>query len=200
MLIINKNNISLARGESVSLAFTILDTNGRPFILPPLPEGYESIITFTVRTSTYDEVVLQKVLHMNSDKTHIVVGDVVDDRSPNGYNRFISQSINTTEDLDEYFGDGNNKDTVVEYEGKYYFWARSDDGEGYAEYDFSFTLPLQSDETIGLDAKYYVYDLIYYIGKFKSSVTPLEFPFSDIIYKQEIIPPHKFIIGDSLNA
>lgn len=225
MLRINKQNISFTRGENVSLNISIYDTDGQPFILPPLPNedipnDICTVLIFTVRAGSYDKIVLTK--NMNILTSTIRISKTVEDFSANGFNKFITQDIDSVSeitDLDDYFGytiptletptdeQKANRRRVVkcEEDSLYYFWISPtidpiDNNGQIGVYTFEFIFPILHDYTSNLEAKNYKYDLIAYIGLLKETYQEYEFPLSTVYWKKELISPHNFVLEDTNNV
>lgn len=204
MLVINKNNISFTKGESVNIRFTILNTNGEPYILPPKPfddEGtytwVKSMVAVTVRSDTYDKIVLAKYLDLDGQDSFITLNSITD-TTEGGYNKFITQKVDGAEDVTDYFTtEEENKLKVVKKldDGTFWFWSEP---YGANEYSMDFVVQFNSHDTATLQARHYKYDVIFYMGRQKALIE--NFPMSEVIYKKELIPPHSFILGDTLNA
>lgn len=166
-----------------------------------------SVLALTVRASEYDDIVLTKYINLNG----AAVYDGVLDRSPFGYNKFDTAKIlpNLLEDM---YGDMQNDidhgtvcvyhDSAENSSGFYTLVQATADHYVLKPYKFSGIVPFVHEDTAGLGAGEYTYDLICYQGLIKNHEVYLndEFPFEKVFWKKEIIPPHKFIIGDSNNA
>jgi len=222
MLKIRNNDVSLNRGEVVALDISVYASDGTPFIFPKVTDVMSAFLAFTVRSSEYNIICIEKYLNV---KTPISYNSYLD-YSINGYAKFSTQEI--TECVDEtaintYFGyslgddDKNevignatqllNRLTVAKNTttGVYYCWCSNDSATGNAQsdngrpvvYSFELSIALAHLDTANLDIKGYSYDLIAYIGKPTNTTT---FPLSEVYWKKELITPHVFKMEDSNNA
>ena len=162
-----------------------------------------SCLAFTVRAANYDKVVLTKYLNLMC--APMINGKT--DYSPFGWNKFYNQEIVKYDTLDEALADllerrPDSKDIVADVDGKFYQLVYTVDGFGLQPYEFSMTIPLLYEDTKDLEAGEYVYDVIAYQGIItdERAYTENIFPYSKVLWKKELVMPHKFIIGDSNNA
>lgn len=202
---IKNNDISFNRGETVTIEFLVYTADGKPYILPPKPsENIKPVLALTVRSGNYDSIVLVKYLDL-SDK--ITYGGIVDN-SANGYNKFTSQEIEDTDNPETYYQTVENRTKVCRVTGTtpeiFYCWASNTEdplGDGQVVgYSFALSIPITFEDTSELEAKAYVYDIIGYMGILKENVPETEFPLDIVLWKNEFITPHKFLLEDTNNA
>lgn len=219
MLRVKNNDIYFARGESVALNFEVVRNDGVPYILPKIDNGgFENVLdrndyvsaVFTVRSGQYSDIVIQKI--MNLEGTVMYSGET--DYSQYGYAKFSSQDVketgSTSADLTTVTNDINAGNYYVYHsvsEGNDIYQVGIKDESGVisiAPYTFSLTLVLTFDDTADMSAAEYVYDLIIYAGKLKNPEVlednNNEFPYSDVLWKFEVVSPHKLTLEDTNNA
>lgn len=220
MLKINNNNISFNRGETVALDLAVYSGDGTPFIFPKITSNMQALIAFTVRSSEYNDICIEKYLNM---ETTISYNGYMD-YSIKGYAKFSTQEITECADtaaINAYFGyalaDGGGNSiigsesqkaqrlTVAKNvsDGVFYCWcsndqagdAQSDNGRPVV-YSFEISIGIDHSDTAALEIKAYSYDMIAYIGENANTT----FPLSPIYWKKELITPHTFKMEDSNNA
>ena len=207
MLQIRNNDIELTRGENAQIAFSAWTKDGKPYIMPPLPEDMWPVIAFTVRSGAYDSVIF--ALYFNMKSNPVINGQT----DYGGWTKYTSQVIKETgkttldlstaqADLPEHFVYHSVTSEGVDI---YQQGLTNESGEivDIVPYEFNFTIPIDHDVTKDIEAKDYIYDLILYYGIPREGILDpkLEgFPLENIIYKKELIAPHKFTIGDTNNA
>ena len=161
-------------------------------------DGVASVLALTIRASTYDKIVMTKFLNMCAPP---VFNGVVDN-APYGWNKFASNRSDSVESLEEAkYG----RYIVEESDGNYFHVVLcADHTYQKIPYEFEIVVPLLPSDTQDLEAGDYTYDLIAYHGKVKDASAfdelSTDFPLDKILWKKELIAPHKFIIGDSHNA
>lgn len=159
-------------------------------------------LAFTVRAANYDKIVLTKYLNLLGP----TMRDGETDYSPLGWNKFGEQLPISYDTLDEAFDDLTSrrytKEAVAQVDNKFYHLALTSSGLELQPYEFGLTIPLMHEDTKDLEAGEYVYDIIAYQGIITSEAAYKEnvFPYSEVLWKKEIVSPHKFVIGDSNNA
>lgn len=170
-----------------------------------------SILALTVRSAETDAIVLTKYLNLSSS----VIYDGEFDNSQSGWNKFTNQKpvhidALTPEAMAARLLD--EKIEVFEFRGGYIhsilkeFYG--DDGNkfyAYAHgvpYKFTLSIPIEHEDTAHLHGSEYTYDIICYQGLItdESAFDNMEYPFKRVLYKKELIPPHRFIIGGSNNV
>lgn len=170
------------------------ELDGQTIVLTEKEFGVASVLALTVRSSTYDKVVMTKFLNMCAPP----IFNGVLDQAPYGWNKFASVRP-ASEDM-SFFG----KYHVLELNGNYYHILKTEHGFSQTPYEFEIVVPLLPEDTQDLEASDYTYDLIAYHGTIKNAEVFDElnndFPLEKILWKKELIVPHKFIIGDSHNA
>lgn len=165
-----------------------------------------STIVFTVRSSLYDSIVLQKIINTHGAITQ----DGATDYIFGGWNKFTSNTIyienNSLSNLYDKLIEEHENGVIRlgKFKDNYYHLVRSKSGSyDIKPYEFSITIPIEHIDTANLEAKGYTYDIIAYKGEANEKL------FDDlcnclgydkIYWKRELIPPHNFTIGDSNNA
>lgn len=166
--------------------------------------GLVSAVVLTVRSSTYDKVVLTKVLNMCAP----TVWARKVDSAPFGWNKFASEKVTDAAQGYEEATQGIHRIFRYDSNPNAYFHSLIKRGENFSIYDepyeFELEIPILPQDTQDLQAGEYTYDLIAYQGEVKGpevfAEDYTEFPFKLVHWKKELIAPHKFVIGDSHNA
>jgi hypothetical protein len=214
---VNKN-ISLSRGESATIEFVVWNNDGTPYILPPLDstEGLQTVVAFTVYTADGRTPVITKYLDMFDGITSPYYnsnGDVayIQDTNIKGFNKFSSRHIYTiTTQPEEFYSDPANRLKICAHtdsEGIMQYFYYNEAIEKPLVYEFGLNIVLIPEDTAKLKPGDYKYDVSAYIGeldKMSDALTvnavaklPLIEP---VIFKQQLVQPHKFTLEDSLNA
>lgn len=167
-------------------------------------------IAFTVRSGSYDSIVLEKYLNLKAPPMY--GGD--SDYAAGGYNKFTTDEImetNSTSVSDSQVITDVNRGIYRVYHsldsyGKDIYQQVILLANGYKviPYVFNVVVILNFEDTEMLEAKTYIYDVIAYEGitkgpqVFQSSFKG--FPYSSVSWKKELIQPHKLVIEDTNNA
>lgn len=169
-----------------------------------------SILALTVRAGHYDDILFTKYINLHGPMMYGNESDHI----AGGWNKFTSYDMVQVSDpmygLSALIPDYQNGDIKLAYikysDGTtdYMQLFAASDGEYYqVPYAFEFSIPLESKDT-DIDAREYTYDLIAYQGYVKDSevfdIEDTRFPLKEILWKKELISPHKFVIGDSHNV
>jgi hypothetical protein len=162
-----------------------------------------SVLAFTVRSSEYDDIALTKYLNLHT----AIVQDGYTDYMAYGWNKFTTRDVvaaDSTDDLRTILLDKLAQGIVqVGRVGvNYYCLAARANAYELVPYEFCVVIPFEYVDTADLAAKEYTYDVIAYQGHISDLSVFAEniFPFDKIVWKKEIVQPHKYIIGDSYNA
>lgn len=165
---------------------------------------------FTVRSGSYDSIVIQKYLNLKAPPMY--AGD--SDYALGGYNKFTTDELFETNSTSV---SGNQVQQDIK-NGIYRVYHSIDSNgndiyqhalilvNGYkvVPYVFNVVILIKFNDTELLEAKEYIYDVINYFGTtkgpqvFGSDFT--SFPYSKVSIKKELISPHKFVLEDTNNA
>lgn len=204
----------------IELVYKQDDTFGAPLVLNAYKSGTIGkdlqkatefpTIAFTVRSGSYDSIVLEKYLNLKAPPMY--GGD--SDYAAGGYNKFTTDQImetNSTSVSDSQVISDVNRGIYRVYHsvdsyGKSIYQQVILLANGYkvVPYVFNVVVVLNFEDTEMLEAKTYIYDVIAYEGitkgpqVFQSSFKG--FPYSSISWKKELIQPHKLVIEDTNNA
>lgn len=204
----------------IELKYKQADTFGAPLVLNAYKSGTIGkdlqkatefpTIAFTVRSGSYDSIVLEKYLNLKAPPMY--GGD--SDYAAGGYNKFTTDQImetNATSVSDSQVISDVNRGIYRVYhsvdsygKGIYQQVILLTNGYKVVPYVFNVIVNINFDDTEMLEAKAYIYDVIAYEGitkgpqVFQSSFKG--FPYSSVSWKKELIQPHKFVIEDTNNA
>ena len=208
------NNISLNRGESATIDFVVWNNDGTPYILPPLPgdDKIQAIVAFTMYTADGYAPVLTKYLDMFEGITSPYYNEDGDiqyykDTNSLGYNKFTSQQIYETDSLEDFYTEDNRyKVCAVKDESntwQYYYFNEA--ASKPLAYEFGFSIVLTPEDTAELPTGDYRYDVSVYIGEYLATEDSMEvvakLPLvQPVMFKQQLVSPHKFSLEDSLNV
>lgn len=172
-----------------------------------------SVLAFTVRAAdtihTNDmtsgtNIVFAKYLNMHSG----IMQDGETDYIVGGWNKFTSQVPLESDNIEKalellrsQFADGHIRICKI---GNGYYHLSLDIQNMFKikPYEFSVEIPILHDDTANLVGNEYTYDLVMYQGFIKDlSVFDEDvFPFKKVLYKEELVSPHKFVLEVSNNA
>lgn len=212
------NNIYLEGVELWHLDRSIPDKYGFVTLIPnkggtggmELQKAAEfPVCALTVKSGSYDSIVLAKYLNLSAPPMY----EGHSDYSLGGYNKFTTDEIYETgttsvpnsivkADIDKgiykiYHSKSGNRDI-------YELAILTANDYRIVSYVFNVIVPINFDDTEMLESKEYIYDVIAYIGTLKNpdvlSSDYKDFPFSKVMFKRELIQPHKFVLKDTNNA
>lgn len=165
---------------------------------------------FTVRSGSYDSIVIQKYLNLKAPPMY--AGD--SDYALGGYNKFTTDELfetNSTSVSDNQVQQDIEKGIYRVYHSVdasgndiYQHALILVNGYKVVPYVFNVVILIRFSDTELLEAKEYIYDVINYFGTtkgpqvFGSDFT--SFPYSKVSIKKELISPHKFVLEDTNNA
>lgn len=222
-MIIKNNIIRLPRGESAQFAYVGVQKTGEPYILPPkVHEGIEiakrvdyAVLALTVTTGVNGDVVLEKYYDLEAPPMYKTLTDGkivgVTDNTEGGYHKFTQTTIEeftSEQDALKDWHAGNHK-IYKTSDGDFVHVVRDSlDKLDVAPYEFRVILSLEHEDTVGLEAKEYLYDLTVYFGELtdaeveamNTGKTVYGFPLKRIAVKDVLIKPQKFILEDSNNV
>lgn len=165
-------------------------------------KGILSVASLNVKVGTTIK------LQLYANLTDAISSNGVTDRTFFGFNKFTSYDIVDSEDttfllkeLQDKLAAENNCLGRVDND---FYQLAAVDKDYYVEqkllpYKFAFTIPLLFDYISEIAPQEYTYDIIVYQGIPKDIITD-EFPLETVLWKSELLTPHKFIIGDSNNV
>lgn len=204
----------------IDLKYKQADTYGTSLVLNAYKSGTTGrdlqkatefpTIAFTVRSGSYDSIVLEK--YLNPKAPPMYGGD--SDYAAGGYNKFTTDQImetNSTSVSDSQVISDVNRGIYRVYHsvdsyGKDIYQQVILLANGYkvVPYVFNVVVVLNFEDTEMLEAKTYIYDVIAYEGitkgpqVFQSSFKG--FPYSSVSWKKELIQPHKLVMEDTNNV
>lgn len=213
-----QNNIYIEYVEIIYKDMSVVSKYGTVMLIPnkgglggtELQKAAEfPVCALTVKSGSYDAIVLAKYLNLSAPPMY----EGHSDYSLGGYNKFTTDEIYETgttsvpnsivkADIDKgiykiYHSKSGNRDI-------YELAILTANDYRIVSYVFNVIVPINFDDTEMLESKEYIYDVIAYIGMLKNpdvlSSDYKDFPFSKVMFKRELIQPHKFVLKDTNNA
>lgn len=150
-------NIEIIRGETCSIAFTLVDSTGKPFVLLTTDTFANLNARFRVKENPYTKAeetyIIDKVLDLNTVKRF---SDA----------EIIDLEIHLTPSLHYFEHQWNNTfGPLAGYENRLFYHPHLNEYRYYENgawvpYSITLTVPFEPADTVNLDYKEYFYDLV----------------------------------------
>lgn len=218
-MIVKNNIIKLPRGETGTFKYCGIQRSGEPYILSPMvhPDRATAdridyaVLAFIVKTGTNGDIVLEKYYDLEAAPMF----DGKTDYTRHGYHKFTSSIIDTEtlkSGVSAALDEASNgifkvyKDPIT---GGFVHVITTKDGSlELAPYSFNVVLSIDYNDTIELEPKEYIYELVAYFGNLTDAeITAMDtgdiltgFPLKSVVVKDVFINVQKFILEDSNNV